>query len=101
MAKFKEPTRTSIVLRALRDADDFRSVMQLRDATGLDIHNVWSAVMHLKKFKAIDVEIDKHGTSYWYARPTCEDTRHCVHDERTPEVRPRRKKRVNPAKPAL
>jgi hypothetical protein len=93
--KRKVPTSTSIVFEYLVVADDFRTTQQVKCDTGLDINHVSASLCHLRKRKAIDA-IDVDGTLFWYPTPENDD-RSKVVLERTPEARPRkrRKRRAN------
>lgn len=92
--KYKEPTATSLVLGALRAADDFLSVTILVKSTGKTRDQVKSALWWLLKISAVDVVVDeRNGTGWWYALPPESDKRSKHYDERTPEKRPRRSAR--------
>ena len=88
MKKFKDPTSTSLVERALRECDDFRTMAQLRDLLKLDTNHTSAALSHLKKYGAADcMEVD--GTLWWYATPDS-DRRIRTVEERCPETGPRK-----------
>lgn len=97
MAKIKQPTHTSLVERALLEADDFVSFTQLKAATGLPGNHVSATLTHLKGFKAVD-SVESQGSLWWFATPQT-DTRQVTYAERTPEVKPRKSRKT--VKPGL
>ncbi len=96
-AKRKAPTSTSIVEAAMIAADDFITSKQLQAITALDSNHV-SAALHLfKKYSAADC-LEEGGTLWWYLTPAT-DRRSFKIDERSPEARPRRTRRLALPKP--
>jgi hypothetical protein len=91
MHRIKVTTTTTLVLEALVRADDFRTARQLIADTGRSYNQVLAALHHLRKYHAID-SLESDGALWWYI--TGEDTRTTVRDERTPETRQRRPRKV-------
>jgi Fe2+ or Zn2+ uptake regulation protein len=91
--KIKTTTTTTLVLDALRRADDFLTAKQLCERTARSTGQVAAALHWLRKAHAID-SIASDDTLYWYARPREDDTRSSVRDEITADVikRPRKPK---------
>lgn len=89
-AKRKDPTWTSLVLGALRKQDDFMDNAMLRAITGGNSNQVSAALIHLRKFRAVDVVVNPDGRGWWFALPPAQDARSTVHGERTPESKPRK-----------
>jgi len=88
----KEPTATSLVMLALVNADDFMTMAQLKEITGLDSNHVSAALYSLKKYSAANC-IEQDRTLWWFA--TAEDDTRCrVIEERRPESRPRKPRRI-------
>lgn len=92
MKRFKAPTHTSLVLEALKNADDFMSYDMLIAAGCGNKNQVAAACSHLRSRNAVWVEIDPTGKAWWAASPET-DNRSYKHDERTPEVKPRKPRR--------
>lgn len=92
MRKLKEQTCTSKVMEALQARDDFMTKRHIAEATGLDNHRTTSCLHHLRKYKAVDFMVEDNGTSWWYVLPQECDTRLAVHEERTPESKPRKRR---------
>jgi hypothetical protein len=78
----KRPTWTHLVLRALQERDDFMDQELLLAATGASKNQLSAALIHLKRFKAVDA-VESEGRLWWCA--TGEDTRSKALEERTPE----------------
>lgn len=95
--KHKEPTTTSLVVESLKRADDFMTYEMLMEATGRNHNQVSAACFHLRKHKVIDVVVNPDGKGWWYVLPETEDKRIRRVDERTPETKPRnRRKKKRP-----
>lgn len=92
MSRFTVPTSTSVIERTLRAADDFRTSRQLQLETMLDVNHVSAALYHLRKYKAVDC-LEENGTLWWFATPDT-DTRTRVVDERHPEAKARKSRRI-------
>jgi hypothetical protein len=97
--KHKETTTTTLVLEALRNTDDFMSYVMLAKATGRSINQVSAACFFMRQHRAVDAIIGADGMGWWFALPPESDTRHGVLVERTPEAKPRRRRRVAPKPP--
>jgi hypothetical protein len=100
MKRYRETTTTTLVLEALRRADDFRTVRQLMAETQRSSNRVTAALHSLRKYGAVDC-LASDGILYWYAQPPQNDTRMSTRDEYTPESKPRkvrkpRAKKVTP-----
>ena len=85
-------TTTTLIIEALRLADDFMTSRQLAFVTRRSINQVWAALLHLRRKHAVDAVIqDKDSrnrpVSYWYALPEEEDEREWTLDEYTPAKR--------------
>ena len=89
----KQPTCTSLVLEALVGSDDFLNNRKLMEATGCNIGQVSASTHHLRKRHAIDCVVEPDGVAWWYALPPESDNRMYHHDERTPETKPRRRRK--------
>lgn len=89
----KQPTITTLVLEVLRAQDDFLSRDALMKFTGCNADQVSAATHHLRKRHAIDCVIEPDGRAWWYALPPENDNRLFHIDERTPESKPRNRKR--------
>lgn len=90
--KMKQPTATTLVLEALIRADDFRTSRQLQAELQLDTNHVSAALCHLAKHKAVEF-VEADSSLWWFATPET-DTRSRVVDERAPEDRPRKPRRL-------
>lgn len=89
----KRPTHTHLVLEALVHwPQDFASVADLMAATGSQYNQVTAALFHLHKRHAVDVVIERDGKSWWFATPGDDNRTHTV-DARTPEDRPRSRRK--------
>jgi len=94
----KAPTWTFRVLKALRAADDFQSVAQIREATGGSSNQITAALWHLKnKASAVD-SVESGGSLWWFV--TGEDKRPVTRDERAVEPKGNRARRVKTSKGA-
>lgn len=93
MKAHKETTCTTLVLEALRAADDFLSRSALVRATGRSYNQVDASTHWLRKRHAIDCVVEPDGRAWWYALPPENDNRSYHVDERTPEDRPRRSRK--------
>lgn len=89
----KETTTTTLVELELRAADDFVSRQFLIKRTGRSPCQVGAALIHLRKYRVIDVIINSDGTGWWYALPHEGDTRCKTCEERTPETKPRKQRK--------
>lgn len=94
MKRLTETTATFLVFTALKDANDFLTVPQLRERTGQSVNRVSAALHMLRTYKAVEC-LHSDGYLWWYATPE-NDTRTKTVDERAPELKPRkaRKPRV-------
>jgi hypothetical protein len=90
--KRTEPTATSIVYAALMRANDFRTGRQLQAETGLNTNRVSAALYSLLKYKAVEF-IDSDNALWWFSTPE-NDTRSRTVDERVPESRARKPRKV-------
>lgn len=96
-SKEKEPTFTSLVESWLSQQDDFRTVQEIVDGTGVNVNRVRAALHNAKNFKAASFLVD-NGITYWYATPES-DTRTKHVEERVreePGTRRARKGRSSP-----
>lgn len=87
MRKITEPSNTHLVEEVLKIADDFLSLAQIVERTRLSQKEVAMALWHLRKCKAVwmEVEHEEEGTvSYWMATPWT-DSRSKTVDERVKE----------------
>lgn len=89
MRKQTEVTATTVVLAALRRADDFRTVAQLALEVGQSRNRVSAALHHLRNHHVVDC-MESDGQLWWYALPPEGDTRSTTVEERTPELKPRK-----------
>lgn len=71
----RDVTHTSRVLEQLREVDDFMSLEQLRDRTGLQMNQVSAALHNLRRNHVVDVVVEPDGRGWWFARPAKDDTR--------------------------
>jgi len=79
-----EQATTSLVLEALRAADDFMDRKMLEKATGRKSGPVAGALHSLHKYRVIDVVIDENGKGWWFALPPESDTRQHTVEEHKP-----------------
>lgn len=95
--KRKVPTCTFKILQALREADDFMSADMISAKTGCDRNQISASLHHLRtRAKVVDVVVNPDGRGWWFALPEDMDTRSIIHEERTPESRPRRQRKALP-----
>lgn len=87
MRRARITTTTTLVMDALRWADDFMTGAQLCEVTGRASNQVFAALNHLRKYNVVD-SIASDGTLWWFA--TGDDSRSRVIDEKVPESKPRR-----------
>ncbi len=93
MRRGKEETCTSLVLTALVARDDFTSELMLRVALPqLNVNQISATLFHLRRRRAVDVVIEPDGVGWWYATPET-DNRAMRYDLRTPESKPRTRKK--------
>lgn len=95
--KHKLTTYTFLILEYLKKVDDFRTYADLMTAVNdarpdVVINDISAACFHLKKHKAIDSVVDHRGTVFWFATPETDDRSRTI-DERTPESKPRNRRR--------
>lgn len=64
--KIKRPTTTTLIVEALKSADDFMSKAMLRQATREPPNRIGAALFHLRKHRVIDCVIEPDGTSWWF-----------------------------------
>jgi hypothetical protein len=90
----KEATKVSLVEKALAKADDFLTIeMVIAQCHGAVTREQASCSLHhLKKYRAADV-MAAEGGLWWYSTPST-DTRTKHLDQRTPEERKRKPRRV-------
>lgn len=88
--RYREPTCTSLVLEALRMRDNFMDYADLVETTGCTPNQVSAACYDLRKYRAVDVVVEKDGKPWWFAFPPESDTRYRPPAERTPESKPRK-----------
>jgi hypothetical protein len=74
--KIKQTTTTSLVLDALREADDFMSSRMLMAKTKRTYSQVTAACFWLRKARCIDVVVNPDGQAWWFALPPESDQRH-------------------------
>lgn len=85
----KETTTSTRVEETLEAADDFMTAAMLSKKTGRSVHDVTSALIHLRNYKAAEcVEQDRR--LWWFLTPKTDTRSKKVH-ERTPETKPRKK----------
>lgn len=91
-------TTTTLVMEALKVADDLLTVRQLVNTTGRKYNQVLAALIHLRAHRVVDVVVQQE-VSHWFL--TGEDTRHHHNDEYLEHIKPRRKSRVRKIPPTL
>lgn len=93
-------TWTSLVLEVLRaraaSVDCFMDYRMLKSSTGANVCQVAAALCHLRRVRAVDVIVNADGHGWWYALPPDEDRRSRAVEERVPESKPRRRRRLKP-----
>jgi hypothetical protein len=88
MKKYKQPTWTTLTLELLKGRDDLMTVRQVAKEIGATLDQARASLIHLRKYRAVEVVVEPDGTAWWLATP--ENDNRCKHlDERTPEDRPR------------
>ena len=90
--KQKEPTWSNIVLDYLRRVDDFKTIKEIREGTGITSNRINAALFMLHGYRCVDFIVQNDRT-HWFARPPEEDTRIRVVLEREQESKPRRKRK--------
>lgn len=80
-------TTTTLVIEALKAADDLLTVRQLVTRTGRSTNQVFAALVHLRNHRVVDVVVQQE-VSHWFA--TGDDNRQFHHDEYTEHKKPRR-----------
>ena len=94
-----EPSKTFVVLEALRTYDDFLSIEDLTHETSLPARGVKTALWWLQKVRAVDA-VEVNGRTFWFATGDDNRVRHL--DMRKVEDEPRAtgtRRRKNPRKP--
>lgn len=89
----KEPTKVSLVDKALKTADDFLTIEMVisRCHGAVTREQAAASLHHLKHHKAADV-MAAEGGLWWYSTPSTDNrTKHL--DQRTPEERKRKPRR--------
>lgn len=87
--KLKQETCVFRVFEALKARDDFMNAAMVQEAAGTNLNQTLASLHHLRKYRAVDVIIDRDGIGWWYATPDT-DTRTFTRLEITPEAEPRR-----------
>ncbi len=95
--KVKQMTYTYLVLECLKERNDYVTYDELYDyvretRSEVVLSHISAACFHLKEHKAIDFVIDGDGRVFWYFTPESDDRSRTV-DERTPESKPRKRKK--------
>ncbi len=90
----QEPTKTSLVERALTSADDFMTLEMVLAAChgAVSRHQGQAALHHLKLHAAVGA-MEAEGALWWYATPDTDDRTRQV-AQRAPEQVPRKPRRV-------
>ena len=96
--KIKQPTYTTLIEEFLRNTEDTHTYEQIYtrvySLTGnATMNQISAACSHLKRHGVIDFIVETDGTVWWYALPKDNDDRSRVIDERTPETKPRNRRR--------
>lgn len=82
---------TSLVERALREADDYVTPAALVKITGANINQVSAACSELYNYKVVDFIANDNGVkTHWFALPPESDQRIRKHHERKPESKKRK-----------
>ncbi len=79
----RAPTWTFKILAALKEADDFMNLEQIRSATGANMNQATAALWYLKHTAMAVESIESAGSLWWFS--TGEDKRHRTVDERVVE----------------
>lgn len=90
MPKIRQTCSTTLVLEALRRANDFMTQHQLCLATQRSANQVSAAVIHLLAKRCVGVVIQGK-ERHWYALPPEDDARLFTREEYSPHVKPRRR----------
>lgn len=96
--KIKQPTYTTLIEEFLRNTEDLTTYGQILHHVQSINHNacmnqISAACSHLKRHGVIDFIVETDGTVWWYALSKDNDDRSRVIDERTPETKPRNRRR--------
>lgn len=89
--RLRQTTATHLVFELLK-ADPYLTARAI--CTRLpqcSMNQILAALSHMRAYRAVAFETDA-GEAYWYATPET-DQRTCPREERTPEDKPRRKRR--------
>lgn len=89
-ARETKPAATWQVQQALARADDFVTLAQVKQMTGLDSNHASAALHHLKKYHVVE-SMESDGHLWWYL--TGRDDRTLVKEEVTVEDKPRKVRR--------
>jgi hypothetical protein len=94
----RQPSKTLLVLQALKQADDFVTAKQLGEllATKVNGNQLSAALFHLKNRHAVDC-MESDGKLWWFTTPETDDRTKTV-DERVVEDKPRRKRAARAGK---
>lgn len=90
----REPTWTSKITKALREADDFLNLVQIRAATGASTSQATAALHHLKHSAHVVDSIESGGVLWWFL--TGGDDRSRTIEERAREAKGNRAGRAKP-----
>lgn len=97
--KVAEPSFVSIVEKALREADDFMSLREVREVTGMNVNRATASLNHLWKFKVADF-MSQNGVTFWYYTPET-DRRTKIVPERVREDQGTRRRGVRAKPPRI
>jgi len=89
----KQPCITLVLLGLMREYDDFITARELQDLSGYNVNQVSASLYHFLKYKIAE-KVESAGETYYYL--TQHDTRSRVLEERTPEEKPRARRRSKP-----
>ena len=97
----REPSKVSIVLRALVEADDFITAAQLiqRLVGKANVNQISASLHHLRNRHAV-ASMESDGKLWWYSTPEHDDRSKKV-DERVVEVDRRRRRGTASTVPAV
>ena len=103
MKRITHTSYTALVLEALRRADDFRTLGQLKaelllipdDKRAGRSNRISAALRQLKYYRCVDC-LESDGQLWWFALLPADDTRSRVYTERAYEPNGRRRKRKAP-----
>jgi len=93
----KVPTWVSLVHAEMRRVEDFASVRQLQarlKAPNEQLNCIHAALSHLRKHQVVDVVVEVDGRGWWFLLPSGSDTRSRSVEERAPEEKPRKQRKV-------